>query len=284
MSNGPLGPGECVDAGIKGISDLFASTSELYNTNQFVNPQLINIINMGQAADGAQQRAAVYKAYLNTIVPPPPNLAQLIAEAEHFEQVLTDYDYAVQQYQIWCNFLSGKSPQFPLGGPAGLNTGFLFGEYDENGEWQPGPDPAFLGLLAGMGFVGLWGFAKGANQSAYVKCEVDPEAPCAGVNKVLGAIIGAFNTVINTMINGLNAMIDLVANIADYIAQAIGFVEDLVAIIANAIAELCQQLVTALRDGLARMLDGLKLDPCLGAVLNTCCGNDLKASLGLPIV
>ena len=273
----------CVDAGIKGISDLFASTSELYNTSQFVNPQLINIANMFTSATNAQQKAASYKAALMTIFPPPPNLMQLIAEAEHFEQLMVDYDYAIQQYQIWCNFISGKSMQFPLGGPAGINSGFVFGAYNQNGVWVPGPTPSFMFLLAGFGFAGLWGAVKGGNQSAYVKCEVDPNEPCAGVMKVLGAVAGAFNTMINLMIQGFNTMTDFAAHILDYIAQAIGFIEDLVAIIANAIAELLQQFVTMIRDGLARLLNGLKIDPCLGVVIQNCCGPDLKASLGLPL-
>ena len=270
MSTGVFGPGECIDVGIKATSDLFASTAELFNTSQFVNPQLTNILNMNSAADGVLQRADVYRTYLESIVPPPPDLAALLAQVDQFEAAANSYKTSIEQYQIWTNYLSGKSTQFPAGGPTGLNTTFLFGG-----------EPQFYYLLAGFGFVGLWGGVQGFNQNSYVKCEIDPNQPCAGVMKVLGAVVGAYNTVINTMINGLNSMIDFAANIADYITQVLGFVDDMIAIVANAVAELTNQLLSALRDGLARALHGLKLDPCLGAVLQSCCAPALKTTLGI---
>lgn len=270
MSTGLFGPGECVDVGVKATADLFASTAELFNTSQFVNPQLTNILNMNSSADGVIQRANVYRTYLETLVPPPPDLAALLAQVDQFEAAAADYKTAIEQYQIWTNYLSGKSTQFPSGGPLGLNTEFLFGG-----------EPAFYYLLAGFGFAGLWGGVKGFNQNAYVKCEVDPDHPCAGPLKVLGAVMGAYNTVLNTMINGMNAMIDFAANIADYITEMVGMVEDLIGIVANAVVELTNQLLSALRDGLARSLQGLKLDPCLGVVLQNCCGPALKSTLGI---
>lgn len=281
MSDGPLGPGKCVETQIGAISDVLASTSEIFNVNQFVNPQLVNIANMFQSSTNTRQELDNYRQVLNTMVPPPPDLMILLEQVDDFEAKLNDLDYAIQRYQIWTNFLSGKSGQYPEGGWAGLNTSWIFGGYDENGVWQSGPNPAFIGLLMGFTFVGLWGTAKGGNQTEYGQCKADDSNPCDVVNKILGPVMGLADTVISALISGLNTMVDFAASILDYIAQITGLIENLVAVIANGIAELCGVLVKALRDGIARMLNGLKLDPCLATVINNCCGADLKGTLGI---
>lgn len=282
MSTGVLGPGSCTESQLGAISNVLSSTSELLNPDAFVNPQLINIANMGITADNTRQEMEAYEAYLMALQPPPPDLMVLLQQVHDFEDKLVDFEWAIDNFEIYTNFLSGKSMQFPAG-PLGIgvNNSNLFGGYDENGEWQSGPNPAFIGLLGAFAFAGLWGAAKGTNQAAYTKCETDPEDPCAGVNKILGAILGAADAVINTIINGMNTMIDFAANILDYITQMIGYVESLIAVVANAVAELINGIVQTIRDGMSRMLDKLKLDPCLASVIGNCAGPDLAAALSI---
>lgn len=278
---GPIGPGECTESQIQGISNVFASTSELFNPQAFVNPQLINIANMSITSTNTRQEMEAYEAYLLALQPPPPDLAILLQQVHDFEQKLVDFDYFTQRFQIWTNFISGTSGQYPEGGWAGLNTAWIFGGYDENGVWQDGANPAFVGVLAGFTFLGLWGAAKGYNQGQYTKCQHDPNDPCAGINKILGSILGLTDTLINAAISGMNQMIDFAANILDYITQMIGYVESLVATIAQAISELINTIISAIRDGLSRLLDKLKIDPCLGGVISSCAGPDLAAALSI---
>jgi hypothetical protein len=268
---GPLGPGQCVEEGLSGLSDLLTSTSSLYNTDQFVNPQLTNILNMAQSSTNGEQRAEAWILGLSTIQPPPPNLTEMLGYYETYKTSVAHYQSTVEQYQIWTNFLSGKSPQFPLGGPSGLNTELLFS----------GNPPVGLGLLLGMGFVGVMGAVASGNQSLYAQCELDPDDPCAAINKIFGSIMGAVNTVINAMIAGFNMMTDFASKILDYIAQVTAFAEQMIAIVAEAVAELANMLVKALIAGFGALLDALKLNPCMKAVMGHICGPQLTDALKL---
>lgn len=267
MSSGPLGPGACSQTRIKAISDLFTSADALINPAAFVNPQLTNILNMQQGSTNALQHAETYRVYLESIVPPPPNIVTLLGQVDAFEAELTRFDSAVLQYQKMTSFFSGQEANFPTG----WDTGLIFAGGAPQG-WE------MLGVLS---FAGLLGTVKGGNQSAYVKCEVDPNDPCAKVQKILGAVTGAFDAVLNAVINGLNTMIDFASKILEYTAMITGYIENVVAIVANALAELSQQLVSLIRDGLAKLLEGIKLDPCLNAVLQNIAGVDLKNALAI---
>lgn len=273
MSDGPLGPGQCTENAVKGVTDLLFSPSELFNTNQFINPQLVNIVNMRTSRTDAFARSEIYRDYLETLFPAPPDLAAKLQQVDDLQAAMEGFDDAVNQYEIWTNYCSGKSNVFPMGD---LDMGLLF---------PGGGPPGFsvgLPMLAGIGFAGMLGLVKGGNQSAYTQCQVDPEDPCAGVKTVLGAVMGAFNTVINTIIAGYNAMIDFAADIVSYIAQALAYVEQIVGIVANAVAKLADTVLKAVLDGMSKLLRSLNLDPCLGVVLGNIMSPTLAEAVALP--
>lgn len=275
MSNGPLGPGQCVDTAVAGITGLLYSTSELYNTSQFINPQLINIANMNSTSQDAWQRSEAYRLVLNSIVPPPPDLAQALQDIDTFQEAIADFQFATGQYQIWTNYISGKSDVFPFNN---ASLAVLF---------PGGPPPGFdigFPFLASLSFAGVLGAAAGGNKGAYVKCEVDPNDPCAKIKTVLGSVMGVFNTVLQSIIDGFNLMIDFAANILDYIQTALGYIEAVIGILANALVELVDMVRKAILDGMSRLFQGLTLDPCLSVVMQNIMTPALKQAVGLPAI
>ncbi len=273
MSNGPLGPGQCVDTAVAGISNLLFSTTDLFNTNQFVNPQLVILANMNSSSQDSWQRSEAYRLALEAITPAPPDLAEKLQQIDDFQTAIGEYQFAASQYEIWTNYCSGKSNVFPF------NNGSLSVLFP--GGTPPGFDVSFP-FLASIGFAGLLGATAGGNKGAYVKCEVDPNDPCAKVKKVLGGVMGVFNTVLQAMIDGFNLMVDFAANILDYIQTAPGYVEAVIGIVANAIAELADMVLKAIHDGMSRLFQGLTLDPCLSVFMQNIMTPTLKQAVGLP--
>lgn len=272
MSDGPLGPGQCIEEGLRAASDLLYSSGGLFNADHFINPQAGIIAGMFSSSADASDRVGLYRAYLESIHPPPPNLTALLQQVDDFQAARSSLDASIRSYQSWTDFISGKLSRFPGFGSNGLNAALLFSN-------RPEIPAEHLALLAGFGFVGLWGMIKGGNVSAYAKCELDPNDPCAKINKILGALAGMFNTILNTIIDGMNTMIDFANKIMDYITQVLAFIENIVAIIVEAVAELINMLLKGLHDGLARLLGLLRLDPCFAAIIQNCISPELQAVL-----
>lgn len=274
MSDGPLGVGQCVDQAVSGISALLYSTSSLYDVSQFINPQAAYVADLALNSQSAWDRAEAYRLVLESTFPPPPDLAALLLQVDNFQAAIVNFQLMNTRYGTWSEYCSGKS-----GGP------FPFGNSDLAWMFPGGVPPGFMvafPFLAGMGFASLLGTTSGGNKNAYVKCEVDPNDPCQGVKKILGAVLGIFNTVLNAMIEGFNLMVDFAAAILEYTTIVLGYIQSILAIIANAVAELVSSLHKAILDGMSRLFQGLTLDPCLSAVMGNVMSPALKTAVGVP--
>lgn len=260
---GVFGPGECSEAGLQGITNLLDSTHQLFNPNSFTNPQAENILNMFNGSTSVREGLMTYMSG------PPPLMGPGAELAQNMMGYLDHFDAASSGFEKWTNFLSGKSSTFP---DADLAATFNYLGRELPAQWP---------LLAGFGFVGLVGIASGATRIAYVKCEVDPSDPCARINRIFAAIMGAVNTVLNVIISGFNTMVDFATKILDYITQLLAFIDNLVSMIMDGIAALIEALVQAIRYGLAKLFGALKLDPCMMAVMQQICGTDLRAAIGV---
>ena len=254
---GIFGPGECIDANIRGITNLLDSTNQLLNPNTFVNPQAENIINMVTGATTVRQGVMTYLSG-------PPPIADL-----GMLNALDRFQHATDAFTIWTDFISGKSSTFPDAEMAAL---FNYLGVELPAKWP---------LLAGFGFVGLMGVATGATQIAYVKCMVDPNDPCQLINKIFGAIMGAVGTVLNLITQGFNLMVDFIGHMLDYIAQIADFIDQIVQFVLNGLNALIEAVVSALRYALAKLLSGLGKHPCMSQILGQIAGADLKVALGI---
>jgi len=256
---GIFGPGECIDAGIRGITSLLDSSTQILNPGIFINPQAQNIINMAQGSTSVKDGLLIFLAGPPVVADPGLGAA------------LDRFNDAKAVFELWTNFLSGKSHTFP-----NEELDVLFHRLGRHGDL-----PAQLPLLAGMGFVGLMGVVSGATQIAYAKCEVNPEDPCAAINKVFGAIMGVVNTIINTILQGFAIMNDFINKIMEYIDMINEFIDKIIGAVLEAINALVNAVMAGIRYALAKLLKALGNNPCMMAVLKEIAGPELQQTLGL---
>lgn len=269
MSDILLGTGKCVEQSLAGISDRLILAENLtetaiYAPENFLNPQAANIAELIRSGNDAEAGLVAYRAGLLLIVPPPPDLAEQLANVDAVIALIQgDYRGTIIQYTDWTEFCSGKQQVFP---------------YDSLTVIMP-PGTNGMYLLTGLGFAGLLGMVAGGSQSAFAKCEldpIDPDDPCAGVKKVLGAIMGALNSMLSAIIAGM----DLILNsIGEALSIIQGFINQIVGAIAEAISALIGMMVKALRDGMARLLKGLHLNPCFTQIMGTILVPELAAAV-----
>lgn len=266
--------GDCLDASLQHTVALMDTTSTLFNPNLFVNPQASMVANIFTA--GSNRQSAVFDLISSVGSPPTLGAAndsillyngisrlcggQLIAPVigmPPFHPVLgAQAPYpAMGQYHAMNQFLSGKLSIFP----AGLI--------------DPGLVPN-LAIIGTMTFAGMLGAARGGQVTDGVLCQTDPNDPCKRINDIFASILGAYNTVLGLIQAGLNDILLTVAQIEAFISQ-------MIAAVVNGIGALVNAFLQAIRYGLAKLLNALKLDPCLQSVITGIAGPDLQQALGI---
>lgn len=168
------------------------------------------------------------------------------------------------RYLIWTNFSSGVSSSFPYSqlGPI-INT-----------------IPGYT-ILAGASFLTALSITAGAKQVDSELCEYDPEDPCAAIGGVFGSVLGTFNTSLTAILNFINGLTNFLANSASYITQIQAYIDLVIAKIIAEVTALVSMILRGLNYGLAKLLTGIGLDPCLYNLVNAIGTNQLRTALGI---
>lgn len=267
---------ECIDQSLQQTANLMSGTTSLFNPDRFVNPQTALI---AQAAGSSAMRQ---EAILSLVAGSSLNGTQKNTMMQLYNGfsnlggggVITGWNGVLPifadspalgmlgAYKNMTDFFSGKLSIFPIDGLPGIEV--------------PG-----MALLGTMTFAGLLGVAKGGLNADNALCKVDPAEPCQSINKIFASIMGAYDTALSAIASGLNLMTDLLNSAADYLNDIQEFINQIADWIIQGISAVVEALANAVRYALAKLLNALKLDPCIGTVLELIAGPELKESLGM---
>jgi hypothetical protein len=243
----------------------------------FVNPTASMIDNIKTGGYGKIDAIEAFKQGLNPLSPTylqdqqtldglKAKLVEMVGQSDG-----TNFSQSpLGQFLIWTDFSSGKgSSRFPLGDMAAV--------FEARGVAQP----AGLALLGTAGFLTVLSLAGSGKTMNQELCNYDPQDPCATLTGIFGSVVGAFNTALQQILDFLNSMVDFLANAAAFIDQINDYINQLLDQIITEITNLCQLLLNSLNYALAKLLDGLKLDPCVRSLLTAVGANQLKQALGI---
>ena len=253
-----MGVGACFDETYGSLTNMLSASNSLFNPTLFLNSQTSFITAITGACGNKQQ--AILQAISSSGA--GPNTANLIKLYETIYGTLPGQSGqpAIMSvmgqsglYQSWTDFTSGQTALLPANLMPVMAT-------------LPKGEQAAV-ALGTLTFAGLLGLASGAAQSTSALCQVDENAPCAGIEAIFDAVLGTFNNILKSITAGLQLMQDFVNKAAEYLAQALGFVQDMVDILSAGLLGLINGFVTALNHALAKLFGALGLNPCFAHVL-----------------
>ncbi len=269
--------GACIDKTMADTVAVLEAPGALINTAAFVNPEATLIANL--IAGGATPQAAILALLVEDPLSHlwPANTVDLVS----LYNLLSDFcgghhisftgsaivtgatvPYPMMgQYHVLTEFLSGKAQVFPI---AGLDPGLGI------------TNIAFLGT---MSFAAMLGVAAGGRMAENTLCQTDPNDPCRVINGIFGAVLGAFDAVLNAILAGFAVMTDFITMLATYIANMVAAIAAVLQFIQDTINALLNALFSAIRLGLAKLLNSL--DPCLRLVVSNIAGPALQAAIGI---
>jgi hypothetical protein len=268
--------GECIDSSLQNTVNLMEGVDAAFNPSMFVNPQtqiisglvsggvnrqnaILDFLATGPGFGAAADAIALHNTITGLVggqsllsIGGPPLHVPVYGPFGGFP--------AMSQYSAITDFLSGKASFFPISAiDSSIN-----------------PKLVLLGTLS---FASLLGIAQGGRMTDNLLCRTDPNDPCKAINGIFNAILGGYNTVINTMLAGLQVMTDFENQALAYLAQVQAFINQIIGFVADTIAAIIDAMFKAMRYALAKLLHALGGDSCMGQVIQQIAGSDLLVAL-----
>lgn len=236
------------------VSQTFALLS---SAQAFTNPQATVLDNIKNLTGG---RILVVDSLILQLDPLDPQYPVKLLNLNTLKTKLVDMvggaNYAnftnspIGQFLGYTDFLSGRRSSFPA-------------ELASIASTVPG-----AAVLGGATFMTVLSVAGAWPHFSSELCEeVDPADPCAHVHGMFGAVLGEFNRNLSNMLSWMSGDW-LLQGIEEAIQKVQSFVEAVLGKIVEGLTKMTEAFIKATNHGIAKLLEALKIDPCIASLLH----------------
>lgn len=239
-------------------NQVVSQTFALLNSAQaFNNPQASILDNIKTATSGRIVTVDQMILQLDPLDPQyPVKLANLESLKLKLVNMVGGQNYAnflnspIGQFLGYTDFISGRRSTFPA-------------ELASIASTVPG-----AAVLAGATFFTVLSVAGALPHIKSELCEEsDPDDPCAHVNGMFGAVLGEFNSNLANMLAVMSGAAFL-QDIEAAIQKVQTFVEQVLGKIVEGLTKMTEAFIKATNHGIAKLLEALKIDPCIASLLH----------------
>ena len=236
------------------VSQTFALLS---SAQAFTNPQATVLDNLKTLTSGRILVVDQLLLELNPLDPDyPVRLANLTNLKTKLVNMVGGANYAnfqnspIGQFLAYTDFLSGQRSAFPS-------------ELSAIAATVPG-----AAVLGGATFMTVLSVAGAWPHFSSELCEeVDPSDPCAHVHGMFGAVLGEFNQNLANMLSWMSGDW-LLQGLEAAIQKVQTFVEQVLGKIVEGLTKMTEAFIKATNHGIAKLLEALKIDPCIASLLH----------------